>query len=71
MAPPATTFTAARDALATVQRTHAAHASALGALERAFDAEMVRNRRHIISEADDGAAPTRCPQRATRRAHHL
>jgi hypothetical protein len=42
MSAPATTFTAARDALATVQRTHAAHASALGALERAFDAEMVR-----------------------------
>jgi hypothetical protein len=42
MAPPATTFTAAVDALTTVRRTHAAHASALGALERAFDAEMVR-----------------------------
>jgi hypothetical protein len=44
MAAPSRTFTAARDALATVQRTNAAHASALGALERAFDAEIVRNR---------------------------
>ena len=45
MAAPATNFTAALGALANVQRTHATHASALGALERAFDAEMVRNRR--------------------------
>ncbi|KAJ1457747.1 hypothetical protein M885DRAFT_562666 [Pelagophyceae sp. CCMP2097] len=40
MAAPATAFTAALGALATVRRTHAAHASALCALERAFDAEM-------------------------------
>jgi hypothetical protein len=42
MSPPSTTFAAALGTLATVQRTHAAHASALGALERAFYAEMVR-----------------------------
>jgi hypothetical protein len=67
MAAPATTFTAALGALETVRRTHAAHLDALGALERAFDAEMVRNRRLIIIEADDGAAPTRL----SRRARHL
>ncbi|KAJ1461656.1 hypothetical protein M885DRAFT_558091 [Pelagophyceae sp. CCMP2097] len=42
MAATSTTFNAALGALATVRRTHAAHASALGALKRAFDAEMVR-----------------------------
>jgi hypothetical protein len=48
----ATTFNAALGALATVQRTHAAHASALGALERAFDAEMVMIARRIRRYSD-------------------
>jgi hypothetical protein len=52
-------FTAAVGALETVRRTHAAHLDALGALERAFDAETVQTPASCISEAEDGAAPTR------------
>jgi hypothetical protein len=57
MAAPATTFTAAVGALATVRRTHAAHLDALGALERAFDAEMVHNRRLASVEPKTGRLP--------------
>eukprot|EP00628_Pelagophyceae_sp_CCMP2097_P039601 CAMPEP_0184249476 /NCGR_PEP_ID=MMETSP0977-20130417/3891_1 /TAXON_ID=483370 /ORGANISM="non described non described, Strain CCMP2097" /LENGTH=170 /DNA_ID=CAMNT_0026554871 /DNA_START=1 /DNA_END=510 /DNA_ORIENTATION=- len=59
MAAPATTFTAALGALATVQRTHAAHASALGALERAFDAEMALLAKDRQALQDDRAAMMR------------
>jgi hypothetical protein len=60
MAASSTTFTAARGALSAVERTHAAHASALGALERAFGAEIVRS-----------GVPVKTPMRLARIARHL
>ncbi|KAJ1455628.1 hypothetical protein M885DRAFT_565067 [Pelagophyceae sp. CCMP2097] len=52
-APSATT---ALGALAAVRRTHAAHAAALGALERAFDAEMPLLAKDRQALQDDRAA---------------